>query len=181
MRFAMFFLGEYFHMIAGAAFFSLLFLGGWSVSPFGLWPDLPSSGGLPVILAQFAVMMGKVTAMVAFAMALRWTLPRFRFDQLMRLAWEGLIPTSLLVLLMTAAFVFMGWTRHIWIGSLGCVAILYVVGPLMPRRGSPNHRIPLIGSRFSPLVDGTGAASRHPIALSDDAIPDPRQGPLSIH
>ncbi|MCE9619738.1 MAG: NADH-quinone oxidoreductase subunit NuoH [Planctomycetes bacterium] len=181
MRFAMFFLGEYFHLITGAAFFSLLFLGGWSVSPFGLWPDLPAQGGLLLVGAQFAVMMGKVLFMVAFAMAIRWTLPRFRFDQLMRLAWEGLIPTSLLVLLMTAAFVFMGWSAHIWIGSIGCVAVLYLISPLIPKQASPNHRIPMIGSRFSPLIDGTGAASRHPIAMSDDAIPDPRQGPLSIH
>ena len=99
----------------------------------------------------------------------------------MRLAWEGLIPTSLLVLLMTAAFVFMGWSSHIWIGSIACVAVLYMISPLIPKQKSPNHRIPMIGSRFSPLIDGTGAASRHPIAMSDDAILDPRQGPLSIH
>ena len=119
--------------------------------------------------------------MVAFAMAIRWTLPRFRFDQLMRLAWEGLIPTSLMVLLMTAAFVFMGWNSYIWVGSIGCIAVLYLISPLMPRQASPNHRIPMVGSRFSPMVDGTGSVSRHPIAMSDAAIPDPRQGPLSIH
>ena len=181
MRFAMFFLGEYFHLITGAAFFSLLFLGGWSISPFGLWFDLPAEGSLLLIGAQFAVMMAKVTFMVAFAMAIRWTLPRFRFDQLMRLAWEGLIPTSLMVLLMTAAFVFMGWNSYIWVGSIGCIAVLYLISPLMPRQASPNHRIPMIGSRFSPMVDGTGSVSRHPIAMSDAAIPDPRQGPLSIH
>jgi NADH-quinone oxidoreductase subunit H len=125
--------------------------------------------------------MAKVIFMVAFAMAIRWTLPRFRFDQLMRLAWEGLIPTSLMVLLMTAAFVFMGWNSYIWVGSIGCIAVLYLISPLMPRQASPNHRIPMVGSRFSPMVDGTGSVSRHPIAMSDAAIPDPRQGPLSIH
>ena len=181
MRFAMFFLAEYFHMITGAAFFSLLFLGGWSLNPFGGTTDLPMQGGPLLILAQWGVMLGKVTFMVAFAMAIRWTLPRFRFDQLMRLAWEGMIPTSLVMLLITATFAYMGWTAHIWIGSLLCIAAVYLLGPMLPRQANPNHRIGIIGSRFSPLVEGAGTVSRHPVALDDSAIPDRRQGPLSMH
>ena len=70
MRFAMFFLAEYFHMITGAAFFSLLFLGGWSLNPFGGTTDLALQGGPLLILAQWGVMLGKVAFMVAFAMAI---------------------------------------------------------------------------------------------------------------
>jgi len=84
-------------------------------------------------------------------LAIRWTLPRFRFDQLMRLAWEGMIPTATLVVMMTSAFVFMGWQHYIWLGSLGCIAIIYAVQGLMPRKWNPNHKIAIIGSRFSPL------------------------------
>lgn len=173
MKFAMFFLAEYFHMITGAAFFTLLFLGGWSVNPLGIGPDLPAAGGLGVILLQFAVTVGKVFLLVAFAMAIRWTVPRFRFDQLMRLAWEGMIPTATLVVLMTSVFVYLGWNGFLWLGSLGCVAITYGVQGLMPRKYNPNHRIPMAGSRFAPLRDDdvvTGPT--HPVALSDAALPD---------
>jgi NADH-quinone oxidoreductase subunit H len=181
MRFAMFFLAEYFHMITGAAFFSVLFLGGWSLNPFGTGPDLPPQGGLLLVLAQMGIMLGKTGLVVAFGMAIRWTLPRFRFDQLMRLAWEGMIPTALLMLLITAAFEFMGWGDRIWLGSLLCIAAAYLLGPMLPRQANPNHRIGLIGSRFSPVIEGTGSVSTHPVAMSDAAIPDRRQGPASIH
>ena len=182
MKFAIFFLAEYFHMVTGAAFFTLLFLGGFSVNPLGFGPNLPMEGGLGITLLQWLVVMGKVTFLIAFAMAIRWTLPRFRFDQLMRLAWEGMIPTALLMVAMTAVFVYMGWTDYTWAGSLACVAIVYLAGPLLPRQPNPNRRLPLIGSRFSPLRDGDAAgAPTHPVALSDAAIPDRLQGLLSSH
>ncbi|MFO0961662.1 MAG: NADH-quinone oxidoreductase subunit NuoH [Phycisphaerales bacterium] len=152
MRFALFFLAEYFNMIAGAALFAVLFLGGWSVNPFGsLLPfDLPAAGGLPLVLAQIGVMAGKTFLLLSLAIALRWTLPRFRFDQLMRLAWEGMIPTALLVLLCTAVFVYFGMTSWMWVGSLICFAIVYFVGPKLPTNANPNARIALIGSRYMP-------------------------------
>lgn len=182
MKFAMFFLAEYFHMITGAAFFTLLFLGGWSVNPLGIGPDLPAAGGIGLILLQLGVTLGKVFLLVAFAMAIRWTLPRFRFDQLMRLSWEGMIPTATLVVLMTSVFVYLGWTGWIWLGSIGCLAVVYGVQGLMPRRYNPNHRVQLIGSRFSPLTDEAIATGpTHPVALSDAAIPDAKQGPISVH
>jgi NADH-quinone oxidoreductase subunit H len=181
MRFAMFFLAEYFHMITGAAFFSLLFLGGFSVNPLPWGWDLPVEGGLGLILLQWGVMLGKTTLMVAFAMAIRWTIPRFRFDQLMRLAWEGMIPLSLLVVLVTAVSIHLGLEQWMWLGSIGCVAVVYLVLPFMPRQANPNRRIPIVGSRFNPLREGDAAPPRPAVALSDAAIPDPRQGPASIH
>lgn len=152
MRFALFFLAEYFHMITGAAFFTMLFLGGWSVNPFGGW-DLPASGPLWLGLVQLGVVAGKMFLLIAFAMALRWTLPRFRFDQLMSLAWEGMIPASLLVMLVTSVFVFFGWIDWMWAGSLATLAIIWVLVPVMPRQADPNHKVRLIGSRYSPAED----------------------------
>ncbi len=185
MRFAMFFLAEYFHMITGAAFFSLLFLGGWSVNPIGaLLPglDLPAQGSVAMALLQVAVMGGKVFLLVAFAMAIRWTLPRFRFDQLMKLAWEGMIPASILLLAGVSVMVYLGLETWMWVASLACLAIIWVVGPMLPRQANPNQRVPMIGSRFSPLRDSAvRTAPTNPVALDDAAIPDPRQGPLSIH
>ena len=152
MRFALFFLAEYFNMVAGSALFAVLFLGGWSLNPFAghFGGDLPAAGGLPVVLAQIGVMAGKTFLVLALGIALRWTLPRFRFDQLMRLAWEGMIPTALLVLTCTAVFMYFGLAQWMWAGSLGCLAIVWVVGPKLPRSASPNAKIGLLGSRFSP-------------------------------
>jgi NADH-quinone oxidoreductase subunit H len=152
MKWALYFMGEYAHLIVGGAFFTVLFLGGWSINPTGFGPDLPVAGGLGLVLLQVAVTLGKVFAMVLFTIVLRWTIPRFRFDQLMRLAWEGMIPIALVLLLVTSAFVFLGWIPWIWLGSLGVLAIIYGVQPLMPKR-EPNHRVALIGSRFSPASE----------------------------
>jgi len=175
MKFAIFFLGEYFHMVTGAAFFTLLFLGGFSINPLPFGGDLPLEGGLGLMLIQWLVVLGKITFLIAFAMAIRWTLPRFRFDQLMRLAWEGMIPTSLLIVSMTAVFVYMDWTAWTWLGSLGCIALIYLVWPYLPRQPNPNRRIGLIGSRFSPLHDGDSMAqSSDPLAFVDSPVPPTR-------
>ena len=83
---------------------------------------------------------------------IRWTLPRLRFDQLMRLAWRGLIPVTLAMLLITSAFVYFGIENWIYY----CVAnvIIFFTAPLISQvipTGAPvNRRVPLAGSRFSP-------------------------------
>ncbi len=158
MRWALFFLGEYVNLFVGGAFFAVLFLGGWSINPVtGLIPfDLPTQGGILMILLQVGVVMGKAVALVLFAQVIRWTLPRFRFDQLMRLAWEGMIPASLLLLLVTSFFVLMGWTGWMWAGSLAALAVILVVHPHMPRQKNPNHKLQMIGSRFNPIGGSDG-------------------------
>ena len=159
MKWAMFFLGEYGHIIVGSAFFTVLFLGGWSINPLWGW-DLPAAGGLALILLQFSIVLGKVFALVFLTMVVRWTLPRFRFDQLMRLAWEGMIPTALLILLVTSFMVFFGATQWMWASSLATLAFIWVVRPMMPRQANPNHRLGLVGSRFSPATGDYGAGAR---------------------
>ena len=68
----------------------------------------------------------------------------------MRLAWEGMIPASLLVMLVTSVFLFLGWNDWMWAGSLGTIVFIYLIIPVMPRQADPNQRVRLIGSRFSP-------------------------------
>ncbi|MCA9284283.1 MAG: NADH-quinone oxidoreductase subunit NuoH [Phycisphaerales bacterium] len=162
MRFALFFLGEYAHMITGAALFAVLFLGGWSLNPLPFGPDLPTEGGLLLILLQVAVVLAKAGLIVCFDMVVRWSVPRFRFDQLMRLSWEGLIPISLVVLLATSIMVFMGWHQYTWVASLATIAIVYAISPILGRESNPNPRIPMIGSRFSPMSD-----HERPVAASE--------------
>jgi len=181
MKFALFFLGEYFHIVTGSAFFAVLFLGGWSINPF-TGADLPVEGGLILMLAQFAIMMTKVALMVALTMAIRWTLPRFRFDQLMRLSWEGMIPVSLILLLTVTFFIYFDVTAYLWVGSIGVATLVYLIKPIMGVHVEANQRIRMIGSRFSPMVDDAGTLANRPsVALDDRAIPDPRQGMISSH
>ncbi|MFO0910317.1 MAG: NADH-quinone oxidoreductase subunit NuoH [Isosphaeraceae bacterium] len=99
MKFGMFFLGEYLHVITVSYLTVILFGGGWDL-PFLL--DQSQTGFFWSIV-KILVMAGKVTLMILFIMWIRWTLPRFRYDQLMDLAWKSLIPLSIVNLVLTAA------------------------------------------------------------------------------
>jgi NADH-quinone oxidoreductase subunit H len=101
MKFGMFFLGEYLHMITVSYLTVILFFGGWDV-PFLL--DQAQTGWFWA-LVKVLVMLVKVSLMILFMMWVRWTLPRFRYDQLMDLAWKSLIPLALINLVGTAAIV----------------------------------------------------------------------------
>jgi NADH-quinone oxidoreductase subunit H len=101
MKFGMFFLGEYLNVITVSYLTVILFFGGWDV-PFVL--DQHQAGWLSA-LAKVLVMVVKVALMIVFIMWVRWTLPRFRYDQLMDLAWKKLIPLALVNIVVTAVIV----------------------------------------------------------------------------
>jgi NADH-quinone oxidoreductase subunit H len=86
MGFALFFLGEYAAMISGSGVIVTLFLGGWSLPlvPDGSLPGLP---GVFFGLVNIGVFFAKVCALLFVFIWVRWTLPRFRYDQLMKLGW----------------------------------------------------------------------------------------------
>ena len=90
MSFAMFFLAEYINMVTVSAVATDLFLGGWH------GPFLPESLGWIWFLV-------KVAALLFFYVWMRWTLPRYRYDQLMAFGWKFLLPLSVVNLLVTAA------------------------------------------------------------------------------
>jgi NADH-quinone oxidoreductase subunit H len=102
MKFGMFFLGEYLHIITVSFVTVILFFGGWDL-PFVL--DQDQVGWLPA-LAKLAVISAKVGAMIVFIMWIRWTLPRFRYDTLMDLAWKRMIPLALINLTATACILY---------------------------------------------------------------------------
>jgi NADH:ubiquinone oxidoreductase subunit H len=84
MKFAMFFLAEYAHMIIGSALMVAVFLGGWHI-----WGGPgPEDITWTAMLIKFVVYLSKVALFIFLFMLIRWTIPRFRFDQLMRLAWD---------------------------------------------------------------------------------------------
>ncbi len=109
MKFGMFFLGEYLHIITVSYLTAILFLGGWDV-PFLL--DQDQTGWL-IALAKVLVLVIKVSLMIFLIMWVRWTLPRFRYDTLMDLAWKRMIPLALINLVVTATIV------QIWFSSRG--------------------------------------------------------------
>jgi NADH-quinone oxidoreductase subunit H len=155
MSWALFFLGEYMHMITGCAFFCVLFLGGGDLIPFVR--ELPAIAAGPwwwaliLVFLKMNLFFFKIALLLFLMMWIRWTLPRFRFDQLMQLAWRGLIPITLAILLITGLLVF--FHAPIWchlIADLGVMFAAVIVGPLVPRAAPINRRIPLAGSRFSP-------------------------------
>ena len=112
MKFAAFFLGELMEITVLACFVTVFFFGGWDV-PFlqadGLHLSLPMLGhkflAMPhwsVVLLQVGSFGAKVCGLVFLQMAIRWTLPRFRYDQLMDLGWKAILPLSLANVVVTA-------------------------------------------------------------------------------
>ena len=89
MKFAMFFMGEYAAMVIGSALIVTLFLGGWSLGPwFDNWAAGLEIGAVGIGgLISMGVFMAKLVAFILFFILVRWTVPRFRYDQLMRLGW----------------------------------------------------------------------------------------------
>jgi NADH-quinone oxidoreductase subunit H len=95
MKFAMYFLGEYIAMVVMSSLLVSLFLGGWDPGLFSL-PE--GAFGTLLSIAVFAV---KLCAVLFVYMWVRWTLPRFRYDQLMRLGWKVLVPLALANIVVT--------------------------------------------------------------------------------
>lgn len=102
-KFAMFFLAEYANVIVASSVITTLYLGGWQfpyLQTFGL-PDLWVS------IIQVLTFCAKVFFMVLFFIWVRWTIPRFRYDQLMSLGWKIMLPIALLNLVVTAVILYL--------------------------------------------------------------------------
>jgi NADH-quinone oxidoreductase subunit H len=110
-KWGLFFVAEYAHMIIGSGVFTLLFLGGWNPLP---WIPLATVVGwlaaaaplaahpIAVGLLSIAIFLAKVIALIFFFMWVRWTVPRFRYDQVMEIGWKKLLPLSIANLLFYA-------------------------------------------------------------------------------
>lgn len=97
MKFSMFFMGEYLAMVTMSALVVTFFLGGWSLPLplFGL-DEMAAQSSWTWGLISVAVFLAKVGFILFFYIWVRWTLPRFRYDQLMNLGWKVLTPLALL-------------------------------------------------------------------------------------
>ena len=114
MKFGMFAMADFLETVVIAGMTTSLFLGGWQIPylgaegirlPWGWTWALPH---LVVVLLQVGAFVAKVCVMIFVMMLSRWTLPRFRYDQAMRLGWLGLFPLSILNIVLTG-LVLVAW------------------------------------------------------------------------
>lgn len=103
MKFSIFMIAEYANMLTQSAMIATLFFGGWDI-PF-MTADNSGAVSGPMVLLSVGIMMAKVFFFMFFYIWIRWTLPRFRYDQLMALGWKILLPVALAYIVVVAGLV----------------------------------------------------------------------------
>lgn len=139
LNFGMFMIGEYTHMITTSLLMTVVFCGGWSF--FGL-ENLAADSVLWNGVIKTAIILAKAGFFLVLYQLVRWTIPRFRFDQLMNLAWKVMIPLSILHLLgamLVRQFNLSNWVLTVYSVALfvaaGVVGVVFGTGPKnTPRR-----------------------------------------------
>lgn len=127
MKFAMFFIAEYSNMITASALMATFFFGGWDI-PFTEWDE-----GSPTVLKSLVTMLVfglKTWLFLALYIQIRWTLPRFRFDQLMVLGWKFMIPLAIGYIVLVATSVLVLDELNVTFG-LQYAAVLFVLNLLV--------------------------------------------------
>jgi NADH-quinone oxidoreductase subunit H len=156
MKFALFFLGEYTHMITTSFLVMVLFFGGWH------FPGIDAVPGVAGVILKLIVIAVKMALFIVFYMLIRWTLPRFRFDQLMGLTWKVLLPLALLniliVIVIKQLHVSEWWLLPLSLGTIFAVAAITLN---MPRQ---RPRAPV---RFAGHVSSGPPAIFHDEAAID--------------
>ncbi len=130
MKFSLFFIAEYANMVTASALMVTLFFGGWDV-PFTGHDNIgPFSAWLTIL--SVLIFLAKLFFFLFFFMWVRWTLPRFRYDQLMSLGWKFMLPLALAYIIVIAAIILIldtaGITRGAMYSSiLGVVNVVLVM------------------------------------------------------
>jgi NADH-quinone oxidoreductase subunit H len=107
MKLGLFLFAEYVAMFVSSALISILFFGGYN------FPGMDSFSGNTLAILSVAAFFTKTFLMIFLFMWIRWTIPRFRFDQLMHLGWKVLIPISIINMLVTGIVIAFneGWIK----------------------------------------------------------------------
>jgi NADH-quinone oxidoreductase subunit H len=178
MRFALFFLAEYAGMITTSAVCVALFFGGWHLPWLELIPGIGPylgagnvAGQPPSVTTNLIgcfvrafVFFSKTIGIIFVFMWVRWSLPRFRFDQLMMLAWRALIPMALGMLVVTTLILYLfqddltadlhlngEMALAMLVANLILLVVSLMVSRLIPAAPATNRRIRIPGSRFANL------------------------------
>jgi NADH-quinone oxidoreductase subunit H len=134
MKLGLMLLAEYAHMVTTSFLMAVIFWGGWSF--FGLENAVSDPTG--AMLVKFAIVGFKMMCFVFLYLLVRWTIPRFRFDQLMGLAWKVMIPLAILHLV--AAMVVRQFQLPLPVLTAASVLLFVGAGLVAVRMGGPNNR-----------------------------------------
>lgn len=146
IRLLLYLIAEFLHMVTAAFLIVILFLGGWHL--WGITGADEATIGWGQALLRVVILSGKVLAVIFFMMMVRWSWPRFRFDQLMALAWKVMLPLGLVNLVVVAVIVELhaagyiagaGWT--VAIGWISFVTAILVAAMLAPWVGDNRPRV----------------------------------------
>jgi NADH-quinone oxidoreductase subunit H len=132
LKLALFFLAEYSHMITSSALMIAMFFGGYLVPGWTWLNTEPTPGAMAARMLMFGL---KIALFISLYMLIRWTIPRFRFDQLMRLAWKSLVPMTMALAAVQGIIVYQDWPQ--WWALPANVAILIMAGLLGAATGRP--------------------------------------------
>jgi NADH-quinone oxidoreductase subunit H len=166
MRFGLFFLAEYTEMLVSSGVLVALFLGGWHFP--GLTGDVdPNNPAVTTSIVQAilrcVVYFVKILVVISLFMWVRWTLPRFRYDQLMNLAWRAFVPISLLTMAGSAVVVYLlpneivggnllritGQQALALLGVNVLLVVIFAIGATLIPAAPLNRRMSIPGSRWS--------------------------------
>ena len=151
MKFSMFYIAEYSNMVTASALMVTLFFGGWDV-PFTRWDNEAPAAVLKTV-ATTGIFGAKVFAFLFLFIWVRWTLPRFRYDQLMALGWKVMLPLALAYLTVVAAAI---WYLHAvrgWAYDARFAAVLFGLNIVLAV-------LLFIGMDRGRIISGTFAARR---------------------
>ena len=131
MKLMMYLVAEFLHMVTASCFLVIRFVGGW---PLG---GMPGEQGVtwPWATLRVLVLLGKVMAMILFFMLARWSWPRFRFDQLINIAWKVMLPLGVVNLVVVAAWLEYGTGL---LGLAVCGWIILIVSWLAVTLSAPT-------------------------------------------
>jgi NADH-quinone oxidoreductase subunit H len=147
IKLMMYLVAEFAHMITAAFLIVILFLGGWH-----LW-GMPTGDDIswPVALARIAILLGKVFGVILMFMVVRWSWPRFRFDQLMNVAWRLMLPWGMVNVVVVAVLAeyggplaaTLGVSRDVVLAVVGwcTLAMAWWIGTVWDPTGTDNRPI----------------------------------------
>jgi NADH-quinone oxidoreductase subunit H len=149
MKLMMYLVAEFVHMVTAAFLIAILFFGGWHFWGLTGWEE---NVGWTVALLRIAVLMAKVMALILFFMLARWSWPRFRFDQLMNIAWKVMLPWGMVNVVVVAVWIeygdrlaaATGTANKVLMGLAGWAALLlsWLVATWIDPTAADNRPLP---------------------------------------
>ncbi len=170
LRLLMYLVAEFLHMIVASFLIVILFLGGWHL--WGITGDANEPITWLTAIARLLVLSGKVFGVIVFFMITRWSWPRFRFDQLMSLAWKVMLPLGMVNLIALAVVTEFGWnvqTQYLayplvtivamWIVAIVASAVAGWLTPLATDNRPRTDLVDVYQREFVPQVQKLKAES----------------------